>query len=103
MIRQRMFGSDVPFMAWLRRQQKELPSYSANVGFVATDIDLFIHRYLTEIDSRGTREIQALMLIEVKTHSGLPSDSQRDTLAKVHACCPFRAVDYGGQTIRHFG
>src|SRR5262245_56893943 len=103
MIRQRMFGADVPFMAWLRSQQKELPSYSANVGFMATDIDLFIHRYMTEVDSVGTREIQALMQIEVKTHNGMPHDSQRDTMAKVHACCPFREVKYDRQILRHFG
>jgi hypothetical protein len=91
-------------MAWLRAQQKELPSYSADVGFVATDVDLFIHRYLTGVqDAMGTRDIQALMMVEVKTRGGSVQDSQRDTLAKIHACCGMREVDYYGQILRHFG
>jgi hypothetical protein len=99
-----MFGSDAPFMAWLRSQEKELPSYSANVGFVATDVDLFIHRYLTGLqDAIGTRDIQALMMVEVKTRGGNVRDSQLDTLAKIHACCGMREVDYYGQILRHFG
>jgi hypothetical protein len=99
-----MFGSDIPFMAWLRSQEKELPSYSANVGFAATDVDLFIHRYLTGLqDAEGTRDIQALMMVEVKTRGGSLRDSQRDTLAKIHACCGFREVEYCGQALRHFG
>jgi hypothetical protein len=83
LTRSRMFGSDVPFCAWLR-EQKDLPSYSSAIGFVATDVDLIVHRYLTEVDSEGTRQIQALMHLEVKTRSGVPHDSQLDTLCKLN-------------------
>lgn len=84
MTRSRMFGSDAPFCEWMR-SCKELPSYSSDLGFVATDIDIFVHRYLMSVDSEGTRDIQAMMLVEVKTRGGCPSESQLDTLSKVHA------------------
>lgn len=102
-IRQRMFGSDTPFCAWLRRQQKELPSYSETCGFVASDNDVHIHRYMTEVDGRGTREIQALMFLEIKTRGGKVHDSQRDTLVKLHACLGKCKIEFDGQAIRHFG
>ncbi len=56
MTRSRMFGSDVPFCDWMR-SNPELPSYSAShaIGFVATDVDVLVHRYLTKVDSIGTR------------------------------------------------
>lgn len=103
MNRPRMFGSDTPFCAWLRRQQEELPSYSETCGFVASDNDVHIHCYMTEIDSRGTREIQALMFLEIKTRGGRVHDSQRDTLVKLHACLAKGNIVFSGQTIRHFG
>jgi hypothetical protein len=102
MIRERVFGTDPDFCAWLRRQNKELPSYSKNVGFVASDVDLILHRYLTAVDGIGTREIQALMMIEVKTRNGKPTPSQQDTLHKLNAvsCC---SKTIGGKLIRNFG
>lgn len=84
MVRERVFGTDPDFCAWLRSQRKELPSYSQTVGFVATDVDLVIHRYLTSIDGIGSREIQAMMMLEVKSRSGKPHQSQTDTLYKWH-------------------
>lgn len=103
MIRQRIFGSDADFMDWLRCQEKELPSSSVEFGFVATDSDAHIHVYKTEIDSMGTRDIQALMFLEAKTRGGNVTVSQQDTLAKVHACCWRREVDFHGKIIRHLG
>lgn len=100
MARDRMFGSDVPFCDWMRRN-KDLPAFSNTCGFVATDVDLFIHRYLSAVDGKGTREIQAMMHLEVKTRGGVPSQSQLDTLYKIDACRRDASVD--GQTIRHFG
>lgn len=84
MTRKRIFGEDKPFCDWIRSQE-DLDSES---GFVATDSDLIIHRYMTVCDKAGergtvqTREVQAMMLVEVKTRDGEPTDSQRDTLAK---------------------
>lgn len=107
MVRQRFHGSDVDFCAWLRAQKDELPSFSSYCGFVASDVDVFVHRYLTEVDGKGaTREIQGLMLLEVKTRGGDLSASQRDTLAKHNAFHDNRksfAKWLKCQMVRHFG
>lgn len=84
MTRQRIYGSDVPFMAWMR-DQGDLPSYSKTCGVVSTDVDCWIHRYMTEVDSIGTRNLQAIMFLEVKSRGGQPSPSQLDSLRKVDA------------------
>jgi hypothetical protein len=88
-------------MSWLRRQ-KDIPSYSGNCGVVATDIDFAIHRYMTAIDKSGTREVQSLMVTEVKTRGGDVNDSQRDSLIKIHAGTRSR-YKFCGQTIRNYG
>lgn len=99
--RNRIYGSDTPFCEWMRRQS-DLPACSRDCGFVATDNDITIHRYLTQLrDSVGTRDIQALMYIEIKTRNGEPTKSQRDTLRKIHL---FRGTKtYQGQHIRFWG
>ena len=84
MTRDRMFGSDVPFCAWMRAN-KVLPSYSRDCGFVASDVDLFIHRYLVDLkDKQGSRDFQCLMTVELKTRLGVVHESQADTLWKLH-------------------
>lgn len=103
-VRERYFGSDIEFCAWMRRQGKRMPSYSPTSGFVATDVDLHLHRYMHERDGMGTRHIQSLMMLEVKSRCGDVGQSQRDTLAKVHHCCFCRTpVNHNGQLVRHFG
>lgn len=102
MIRERVFGTDPDFCAWLRRQKKELPSYSQNVGFVASDVDLIIHRYMTAVDGLGTREIQSTMLLEVKTRNGKPSHSQLDTLNVWHQTINAKKM-VNEKVIRNFG
>ena len=102
MIRQRMFGNDVSFMAWLRQQEEQLPSVSFDCSIVADDVDCIIHRYLTCVDTVGTRDIQGLIQIEVKTRGGGVQPHQLDTLSKVHACS-FCQYNFQGQIIRNFG
>lgn len=108
MTRDRMFGSDVPFCSWMRAN-RVLPSASRDCGFVATDVDLFIHRYLFGLkDKVGTRDIQCLMTVELKTRLGKPSNSQVDTLWKMHKFrgqlerqwCEHRQHEY---CLRNFG
>lgn len=85
-VRIRFHGSDIDFCAWLREQDAELPSYSEQCGWVASDVDLVVHRYKADVAERfGTRDIQAIMDLEVKTRNGKPHPSQRDTLFKKHA------------------
>lgn len=100
MVRERMYGSDTEFCAWMRRC-KELPSYSRDFGFVASDNDITIHRYITSVDGVGTREVQGIMQIEIKTRKGKPSESQTDTLTKLNLFNGDRRV--GGVSIRFFG
>ena len=83
MTRERMYGSDTEFCAWMR-SCADLPSYSKDFGFVASDNDITVHRYMTSVDKQGTREVQGIMQIEVKTRTGKPSPSQMDTLSKLN-------------------
>ena len=86
MTRDRVYGSDVPFLGWVRACE-ELPSVgSATCGIGVTDTDALIHRYLTTVSDGPTREVQSIMHIEVKTRSGSVRRSQADTLFKVHVC-----------------
>ena len=53
--------------------------------------DLWIHRYLTQVDRRGTREIQHLMLVEWKAFGATVPFAQADTFALVDVL--LRSVD----------
>lgn len=46
-------------------------------GIVCCDMDYIVHRYKTADDGR---DVQCIMFVEVKTRSGEPSASQKDTL-----------------------
>jgi hypothetical protein len=78
-----------------------LPSYSKDFGFVASDNDVTVHRYLTSVDGVGTREVQGIMQIEVKTRQGKPSESQMDTLSKLNLFSSEKVVS--GVYVRFFG
>ena len=101
MTRRRDYGQDLPFCNWLRNHEG-LPSKSAEIGFVATDVDLAIHRYFTQVDGIGTREMQLMMHLEVKTRRGEVGHSQRDTLYKQHHCS-HRELQLHGQLVSHLG
>jgi hypothetical protein len=101
MTRDRMFGSDVPFMAWCRSCSL-LPSSSQDCGWVQTDVDTFVHRYLTCVDKMGTREVQPMMEVEIKTRSGGLRDSQIDTYRKKHATI-IPNLRWNGQTLVNYG
>lgn len=100
MARDRIFGTDTEFMAWLRTC-KELPSFSDDCGWVQTDCDTIIHRYKHVVDREGTRDVQGLMHLEIKTRGGRPPDSQCDTLFKLHQFAGDITVN--SQSVRHFG
>ena len=61
------------FLGWLR-DNKRLDSIKR--GMVATDCDLWIHKYKT----LGSRQYQFLMLLEIKEHGKQIDKWQRDTL-----------------------
>lgn len=54
---------------------------SVRFGLVRFDLDILLHRYKTLVDGKGTRDIQCMMFVEVKTHMAVPSSSQMDTLS----------------------
>ena len=61
------------FLGWLRDNER---LDSIKNGIVATDCDLWIHKYKTI----GSREYQFLMLLEIKEHGRQVDKWQRDTL-----------------------
>ncbi len=77
----RRFGQDSDFGAWIRGK-KELDSIHA--ALVVNDIDYSIHKYRTNIDSIGTRDVQLSMNVEVKTRNAEPDSSQRELLFYNH-------------------
>jgi hypothetical protein len=100
MARDRIYGEDSAFSAWVRGNRL-LPA----AEIVATDTDLWIHRYKTHVDSVGSRNLQSLIMIEAKTRNAKPSDSQRDTLLKIHRtiASPRQPIYVKKQLIRNFG
>ena len=100
MTRERIYGSDTEFCDWMRKC-KDLPSFGNDFGFVASDNDITVHRYLTAVDNIGTREIQSIMQIEIKTREGKPSESQIDTLAKLNLFNGIKKTN--GQHVVFFG
>jgi hypothetical protein len=100
MTRQRMYGSDTEFCAWLR-SCKELPSVGKDFGLSASDNDVTLHRYMTSVDAIGSREVQAIMQLEIKTRQGKPTFSQMDTLSKLNMFCGEKQTKEGH--VRFFG
>jgi hypothetical protein len=54
---------------------------SVRESIVRFDLDVLLHRYRVETDTGGTRDIQCMMFIEVKTRGANVSPAQRDTLS----------------------
>lgn len=69
--------AETAFERWMRNHD-ELDSRA--IGLVRFDCDLLLHRYLTPTDKKGTRDLQCLMFVEVKTHGADVSPAQHDTL-----------------------
>lgn len=102
MTRDRIFGEGTEFGEWLRRQES-IPSSKV----VATDCDFVIHRHKTDVNGLGVREVQAMMILEVKTRNAEPRFSQLDTMWLNHMCSntrnPRRNVCHQGKKVFHEG
>jgi hypothetical protein len=48
---------------------------------VRFDIDILLHRYMVQVDKRGTRDLQCVMFVEAKTNGARLTPAQRDTLS----------------------
>ena len=100
LIKARIYGEDTDFLAEVRAHH-DLPSRSGNTRLGVQDRDITIHVFMTAVDGIGTREVQGILDIEVKTRGGYPDDSQRDTLWKRDW---FRGQKTKcRQTVRYFG
>lgn len=91
-------------MAWVRKRP-ELPSSSPTLGFVNHDIDATLHVYKQEIDGIGSRAVQCMMDLEIKTRLADLSGAQPDTFYKRHRILTAKKSphDINGQFVRHFG
>lgn len=72
---------ETDFERWVR-QSPELDSRTA--GIVRFDLDVLLHKYLIEVDGKGSRDVQCLMFVEVKTFMAVPSKAQVDTLSMLN-------------------
>jgi hypothetical protein len=106
MTRNRIYGEDTPFGKWMRSQGR-IDGTMPSTAFVSSDCDFIIHRYKTVVDSYGTREVQAQMLLEVKTNGARPGFSQVDSMWLTHLCAntssPRRRVLDSDRLIIHHG
>ncbi len=65
------------FSAWLRTQP-EIDSLKK--GLTVQDIDYCFHKYRTNVDRLGTRDVQLMMFVELKCMDALPNPSQHESL-----------------------
>jgi len=72
---------ETPFGAWVRRQSE---IESRRTGLSVTDIDWCFHKFKTSVDRLGTREIQLMLMVELKTYNAEPSYAQLDDLYQLH-------------------
>lgn len=71
-----MTTEESPMERWIR----EHPRLDSRNGIVRFDVDILLHRFKTFDDLKGSRFIEFMMFIEVKTFSAELTDSQQDTL-----------------------
>lgn len=74
-------GLGEPFGQWIRAHP-HLDSIKQRLS--VTDSDYWIHQYASHKDRVGTRAVDQVMLVEVKTYSAHLSFAQRDTLHLVN-------------------
>jgi hypothetical protein len=106
MTRDRIYGEDTPFGRWMREQGR-IAGTMPSSAFVSSDCDYMIHRYKTVVDGYGTRDVQALMILEVKTNGAKPRFAQVDSMWLMHLCAntnkPRRKVEHSGKVVFHHG
>lgn len=70
--------TETAFNRWIRNNHR---LDAVREGLVVFDIDILLHRYKVMVeDGKGTRDIQCMMFVEVKTHGARMTAAQEDTL-----------------------
>lgn len=95
---------DKPFSDWLRKNP-DLDSIRR--GIDVTDIDFVFHKYKSQVDGQGTRDVKLMMDVEVKTWGKKLSDGQAETLFFRHQLLnskgTLQSSIRGKTTVWHFG
>lgn len=78
MVKERLFGEDSPFNAWLREQGRNgnLPSSGNEVGITVTDVDVLVKCWK---NAASGKRVRCLFWIEYKTRGGSVDFAQADT------------------------
>lgn len=107
MTTSRRFGNDeTEFQAWIRAHP-EIDSLRHAV--TVNDCDLVLQKYKTVVDGIGTRDVQLHMWVEVKTHSAMPNNTQRESLFDHHQLLMNKrrklvsAISRTERSVWHFG
>ena len=99
-VKQRIYGSDLEFLKFIR-ECPDIPSRIGGSRNSVNDCDTVFHNFMSCVDGQGTREIQTIKIIEVKTRGGRPDGSQKDTFFKLDYFNGQKKV--GGNLIRFEG
>ena len=104
MTKTRVFGEDTPFGKWLRENPR-LESIECSLS--VTDRDFLFQQYRISVDKVGTRKLNFMLNLEVKSSNGRPSFSQQETLYFNHQLLSrkIRLVDLSKtpRSVWHFG
>lgn len=105
MTRERIFGEDTPFGAWVRRR----PNLDSILhGITVNDKDYMFHKYKDNVDGMGARMVHLMMNVEEKMYGAMPSKTQLQTLFFEHQLLnkklPLKDVYGPGKiAVWHFG
>jgi len=87
------------FERWVRGESQ----LASSGGIVRYDLDVLLHRYMVADDLKSSREVQAMMFIEVKTYSANLTEAQRDTLGLLNQVLRNRKPNMHGSPRRQVG
>jgi len=103
-VKRRIYGEGHPIMREIRNRES-LRSTGSDFSFVCTDVDCLAHIYKSRVeDNIGTRRLQMMWQMEIKTHGARPSFSQQDTFWQHHrfCYCP-KGKDINNKRTYHYG
>jgi len=94
MTAKRRDGDESPFSRWIRAHP-DLDSIKERLS--VSDCDYWIHQYRAHRDRVGSRAVDSIMLVELKTWCADVGYAQRDTLHLVHQLLRLSSVRPDGR------